>query len=661
MQKPESKFIASARRGDIKTPNTRGFSIEQWSNSFKTLGQDTREEKNLFEAGCRVGIELQKAWERMDALELKSKSFGQLVSGLMIGASGAYAFYKDSYSTNSQGPAFTGPQRIDNATHDQRLTALGEALSRALAYVYSMKDEFKGVAEIDMEVCERVLDLASRIYVLEFFMDRVLWCDWQVVATEPLTFAPAEAGIPFADNEAISQDLHDLEYVEYFLEASRAWNEGRLQHLAPAHLILKNRTDARTYFEFVSKPPQDMPIALAISLADIPGWLEPILNEPVLELSNASVRQLIKAWSLLREAYELVFEQDSSEEDATQTVMLGILRRDVMDLLGRIGIERNQADAIIEFLSYAGGRGDPIWRAPLVLVDGVLYPFLPALLMPNLSRTIDFWLEHVHRLTEKKKKESLSGVRGIAFECHVRSRLGRLMKESNVAAQGCVVEENLRLHGHQVDLLMRVGRVVYIGECKSIKYAANPPDFGRYFLELDKGAEQALLRCQTLSIQKRELARLTGYQGKADELELCPLLISGHILGSGLRFRDVPCIQFDILALFFAQAEFVLFDGEVAEGEREELKVSYKKSVEEFGGSLRAFIETPPLIEFRRKALTWIDQSMPGMLSDGLTLAWKERAVKLPEEAASYLAYARSFASDWEGLMDGVIAKSPFR
>jgi hypothetical protein len=648
MRKSSSKFVNGARYGDFKTPGKRDFSLASWTDAYVSLGEGSQEEKSIYEAGLAIGAELPGLWSQLDAFKIETRSFAGLIVSLMETASIQSGAYEERYvQSPRQGSVHVGADRIQGATYDQLLTALGEALSRALVYFFGRRADIGGERATSHEEAGEILNLMSRIYALEFFMERALWCGWRAEGSDPLALLPP--GDALTENEAIAQNQNDVFLAEITLGAMDAWAKGGFRGWSPGHIRLSTRAGTRAIFEFFPQPPETMPETIPLYLSSIPDWLEPLLGETTVELAGASIGAVVSGWILLRDAFAQVLKHEFEKASDEREPVIGILRTDALALLVSRGMKKRQADAVLEFLCFDGGLGDALWRSPLVPIEGVLYAFEPALLIPNLGRNVDLWLDCVSRRTAKGRKEGLAGVRGGAFEQHVRTTIARLMA-GNSCAEGAVLAKDILMGGHQIDLLWRVGSIVYVGECKFSKYAANPADFGRCFIELEKGAGQALLRCEALERLKPQVARQTCYGGRAEALELRPLLIVGQFLGSGLTIEGVPCVDVAEVEVFFSDDFMEVVDPTLEAAEHEEaLRFWYRQEGGDFGRELQRMLENPASVFFRKHCLGWIEHVLPGVLDGGRLFKWHERVVRYPEGAA-FRPHVKACIAEWNRL-----------
>lgn len=125
--------------------------------------------------------------------------------------------------------------------------------------------------------------------------------------------------------------------------------------------------------------------------------------------------------------------------------------------------------------------------------------------------------------------------------------------------------EAITMAGHEIDLLLRVGKIVFAGDTKFQKYPANPNEIGNYYRELEHGAQQVLDRVKSLSAKRKEIKRLLKWPGDENELVFSPLIVSGHAYGAGMKFLGVPCLTLDMLEMLFREEKFVMsgFDGSI--------------------------------------------------------------------------------------------------
>ncbi len=378
-----SEFLKKLRRDRIRAPTVRGFTEAGWREDYARLASDTSEERAVFDAGLWVGAQLQTLWEQVDALDLTRFRFESLVSVLML-------LSVREYHRHSGPQLERLPSTIDS---DYSYTALGDALWRALAFLSSKKNDFRGEEDPNIEAAVAFLQLCATIYVIEYMMARVIHCGWELMQRqEGLLFRPRPDDAAFANNEAIALAARGEEHVEFYLVYRQLWDQGGLRSEAPFQLRLTNRTPTRASFRIVNRPPTEMPRTIALFDMDIPRWLRPMMDTEPKGLLGLSVAQLVRGWLLLHTVFELIYNRDTRSGTADHATT-SLHEDDLLEAFHLVGCPRDLARAVVSFFTYDWSRHEALWAAPLVKVGLLYYPFMPALTAPNMTRTLDLWLQ----------------------------------------------------------------------------------------------------------------------------------------------------------------------------------------------------------------------------------------------------------------------------
>ncbi|GAA0547893.1 hypothetical protein GCM10008941_29730 [Rhizomicrobium palustre] len=215
-----------------------------------------------------------------------------------------------------------------------------------------------------------------------------------------------------------------------------------------------------------------------------------------------------------------------------------------------------------------------------------------------MTRLLDLWLGRCKYVTDKGNLDTLQTLRGSIFEKHIRTTLAHYF-EKNPNWDGHIYPLGIEIDGNEIDLLWRLGSTIFVGEAKFMKYPANPNEIGNYFRELEHGAEQASKRVAALQSNRIRIAELLKWEGKPEEMSFQPCVVCGHAVGSGLSFGGVPCIQFDMLEMFFREEQYGM--SRSSAGDRD-IALPLPKS-HNLAKMAALFLNNPPDTWFRKKAI----------------------------------------------------------
>jgi hypothetical protein len=243
-----------------------------------------------------------------------------------------------------------------------------------------------------------------------------------------------------------------------------------------------------------------------------------------------------------------------------------------------------------------------------------LIPILPAIVGPNLYRSAELWLSEAGG-------DALQRERGAAFEARARRELATALKAMEMQAEVQIAPPfSVKIAGarRDIDLAMRIGTTVFIGEAKLKRFPAAPREGGRWIEELTKGAGQAELRCDYFAVNPRAIAQQTAFSGDLAKLEFVPFVLASGSFGAGVAIQGVPIIDFDSFKEFFDPGYFCAM-GEIRPGsEIHAAKVMPFRSDEaDLATCLKAYLAEPIRVRVIEAALIPLARTVGVKAVDG--------------------------------------------
>ncbi|MGX9697847.1 hypothetical protein ACWYXK_12765 [Janthinobacterium lividum] len=637
MLKSNSKFITMLRKDKIPSPTVRNFNTEQWTRDYNLHGTGQVEEIDVYEAGLWIGPQLKNLWGSIHDLNINQYRFDGFVSILFEIFLKNYRIITGDFQPNII-PHTSGWE-------DYELTALGDSLWRALNFLGGKKSQMVGNKSPGEDEVFQLLKFCGEIYGLEYFMGRVIHCGWKHECNnEAVSFGPSAPFDDFLKNEAIALNLRDDDLFEFLAVYLKQWKIGKLRDEAPIHLKLLGRTGHRASFLVVESAPESMPFTVPLFAMDIPSWMRDSLHIKSCNFDNVSVSEILSVWLFFGQAFN---EINNFELAESSRLVYGcaLTEIDLIGILKLFGFSKKKANAVISFLTYAWKPHEDLWSSPLVRVGNIFYPFLPAFLSPNVTRTIDLWLKKCKYKTKNGKVDEMIGPRGLAFERYVRNELKNYMEKCRYV-DGFVFPEASNIVGGDIDLFWRMDNLVVVADTKFNKFPANPNEIGNYYREIEHGSEQVNARIEKLKNKRSQVAKDLQWKGPPEDLEFQPLVVCGHSFGAGLEFNGVPCIQYDMLALLFDNHEFKICahaDGMVRE---DDIALPFAKKQGEFIGFFRKYLAAPSTVWFRKPGLIQ-GYGKGANLSVGIQMRFRHWSVSIPNDAERR-GYCTERLAAWE-------------
>ncbi len=372
-------------------------------------------------------------------------------------------------------------------------------------------------------------------------------------------------------------------------------------------------------------------------------YLAPLLDQPLELLSGLTVREITHGWRLIASlGHHLVNNhlppRSSREVTATGTALtyaptfardelLGCLRRDA-------GFDAEQANTILDLLTFSSAADSDLWLAPLVPVaDGQLAPVLASLAWPNLLRLQEHWLF---------RGGIDLALRGGEFEQHVREHLNDCCRLPNAS----VIRRAVTLKGpfadEEVDLMIRIGDTVILGEIKCTLSLAVTVEFGRMFSLLDGAAAQIERKVIAASEDLEELRRATGWADLSASAKLVPVVVSNLQFAAGHAFREIPVVDLFLLARYLDDGRVQHFV-DFMKGTKGLVESRFYDSPEQAADRVAHYLRYPPQVTSLRQYVIQVVNQLPapGTPKAALYAHWETMApttLAIPAGAVAVVA-----------------------
>jgi hypothetical protein len=254
-----------------------------------------------------------------------------------------------------------------------------------------------------------------------------------------------------------------------------------------------------------------------------------------------------------------------------------------------------------------------LWHRPLIQLpdsDHVLFA-AGTLQTANVLYVVERLL-HATGMAKKMENGSL----GLEYEETVRQSLNTALAGNpllNSISQVGRPIPKLGDNGEEIDLVVRIGSTVLVGEIKCFVRPADPIDRYNYLEKLDGAAAQAVRKARWLSDNRDALGASLGTTSlDLAALKLIPLVVVNNSAGSGLAIDGATVTDAPWLTLLLSSGSYgsgLKRDNTLGEL-RQRSTVLYSSS-----GQLQArlqslLLEPPPLQKFVR-AVEWISYKFP--------------------------------------------------
>lgn len=206
---------------------------------------------------------------------------------------------------------------------------------------------------------------------------------------------------------------------------------------------------------------------------------------------------------------------------------------------------------IMELLTYST-KEDDLWSQPLIKFDSNHIGFLVgALLSPYLVRVVEHWLS--------KLKIDLQ-IKGYSYESVIYDIVNRKAKENIFVedfdpAQSATI--NIADDGEQIDFIFRVGKIVLVGEAKSIVATDSSLSYYRVLKNLEGAAVQAKRKADFVGTNIRAVFnRLSWKFDPSLDYKIVPIIINSNRMHVGFSINDIPVCDEKIISAYFESNTF---------------------------------------------------------------------------------------------------------
>ena len=251
-----------------------------------------------------------------------------------------------------------------------------------------------------------------------------------------------------------------------------------------------------------------------------------------------------------------------------------------------------------------------LWWTPVVpAANGRCHLLLAPLFIGNPVRLVEHWLE-IGGISDQRNVKG----RGKPFEANVRATLRDRAIANPMITDAIVLEHGLKRKdgSEEIDLLMRIGNTVIIGEVKCFLSPVEPTDRFNYLIALKSAAEQARRKADWVDANRTMALGALGVTDpeRIAKMQLLPIVVLNQGHGLGLSIGGVPITDLHFLALIVGSAEYQSDTGFATGGMAGAMFTFYRSQLE-LEASLPKLLADPPPLRRYKSAITWRAEPFP--------------------------------------------------
>ncbi len=580
----ETPFRARARH--LQSPLARNFDPQLWQSAYEGEASTTDQDRRLLEAILWIGRETRALYERNADL-LNNLSPADAVMLALAALNFEFQILEENLKSEREslpadapvGADYLSNLRVGNA-HGQRFTS-GDLMETAIDATESWLFDANRLAGAErpfegdaVATAGTAITFYSMRNVLKGLYHKALHEGRHLDETDGDLWIPLSERLVALQlawqgraEASLMTDAHDLMFEWQRMSQKDRRGRGLARSATGAKLIAADKVALQIgRVSYLSKRPS----ARALERAGFPdSEVGYFMDSPLPKASGLTPHLLADAWWVLADVARRVSALGRSPQGGHRarllaaTVEIGELEE---CLVKALRIEPSTAQAILQFLTFkensvptkrkrdggapVGYRG--LWSAPLVPVPGESAVAMPraVFLLGNAVWRVEAWLE------KGGIDDSAVEHRGDHFEKAYRQELCHTLSCNRVLPQARIAPEGVRKtadFSEQVDLVLRLGDRLIVGEVKYFLTPADPSSLRLHFIKLAGAATQATRKAAALASRPDVVARALGIsETEAARLSVQPIVVLNQGFGFSMKVGGCRVVDAKFLRSFLA-------------------------------------------------------------------------------------------------------------
>lgn len=623
-----TSFKEKIRKNKIKQPTQFGFGLEDWNKKWNQEINKIELDAELYLAGKIIYEILEEIRSALEDLYRHSPNIRneELIKIYLALSNRDRAILSKSHEKHIEEVKNIFSATINAGLSGNKLTLQEVAdncvdgVENAIKYCVKRIEEGKALPHSSdpMELMEYVSreSMLSQLYgVHESYWRALLWGEYR--------FLEKSKGNKIY---AIVQDKTNLEVSATYSQIRKQKLEAQLSAISAspqisgffnddkyAWIVKKGKRRAISSRQIAHAPDEVVHINSAWRARE--SFLSDEFPASIIRANSAKGFSVMNALNVFRCLVILSWQQNNQypEDDSAYSVKKllqfcpKIKKIDLAKGLEKTtGYTFQETGKILDFLEYRGQKGQDLWCHPILDVGNNEYALLTSsLVTPSLIRVVEHWLVQLELDVSSK---------GEAYENTVIESLNSAVRDNfyiNDFDKGVCQRIKLENGEEEIDLLIRIGNIVLLGEAKSIVTTDSPISQYRTISTLQYAAAQAKRKSSFLIDNMNEIfAALSWKFDSTKSYEVVACVINSGRMFVGSSIDGIPVVDEKVLTAYFSSNRIPLFSRmEKQNGEAEHLSwfVLYG-DFNELQRNMRRYLSDPPQIiddgeGFEHKAL----------------------------------------------------------
>ncbi len=610
-------FTDNVRKGIIKPPTHRGFSLSQWEKAWNDASQKTDTDRNIYEAGIYINTALGKVREKLG--ELYQKHYPKITDEKLLCAYISLSNRErhlvskhiekmttsehSVYSSTIQG-IVPGNMMSPQEVADGAVDIFSKAIFTCQARLEQCKQPKTGSEPFNtIEFVFHESSLSQLYELYEGYFNSVLWADYKFYKSKT------------DENKVfLEQPFTDIELAHEASQIRKQRQQGqftaisfspKIQNLLRNdRIIVLDRINGKRVLSVKSNLNLN-DSGLAAYSTSIKGNIILLMEEfpkDFLLEENRSGFTLLQAFDTFRLLILLSlqlsdrFPNDDSYYSISKLLHFCPLinKHDLRVAISKsLVIEYEKAKKILDFIEYSSAKRHDLWCHPIIPIGNSHYAFLiSALITPNMTRVAEFWFEEMQY--EMKEK-------GYKYELTVCDEIKKAISQNSIITNYNIESSKEISAGNgseEIDLIIKIDNLILVCEVKSIVTTDSPISKRRTLDTLTRGANQAKRKAKFISDNIKEVSNVLGWDYNDNikyNVEQC--VITSSKVYSGLTISETPVVDLKILGRYLSVNDLPMLSSIDDKGEATHYAVLvFYKTLNELKDNLMTYLKSPPQI-----------------------------------------------------------------
>ncbi|PXA86546.1 hypothetical protein DMC47_34405 [Nostoc sp. 3335mG] len=637
------RHLTGRAKPRIPHPTSNAFDFDEWLSVLPT--DYSKRDETLIRTALLVNEHVRKLRDDYIATAFTGLSQAELVMLAVACANRGFLLirrksYEAVAALRAKTPAahLSALAQVSIIAHEGASPQVGTDLNTAM--IDSLPHWFAAAAGLPMKKgeidAEQNFSIAGAAGERMFSLDNAFREIWQEVLWEPWDIENTIADVRVAPLEPDDQAMWRVwDWREQsVLHQGAVFN----RHLERRHPDIEPETPiTRTVQRFeadnppvitLGQPSEDQGTLHRSTLDLLEDAYVAIFLDDALDAGGVTPRLLARATLVLQDLLQQAIpsEPDPKHFDAAWVAAMSCLmpRSSIVATLETsLAVPPALADALTTFLtSNPWGELGPlfspgIWHRPLITSeDGAnLMIVAGALVWGSPLRAVERWLQ-AGKGTDLTKSSN-----GLRFERELRDKAAASLVANPILAPASskVISVPGREGVEEIDIVLRIGETIIVGEIKCFIGPADPIERYDYLRKLEDAAEQARRKARWLDVNRNAAAEILPAADQ-DELRFVPLVIVNQSNGASWSFDGCTVVDAKWFDMFLSSGEYHTAATIALDGQSDDTfaGATLYTTVAEAEAAIPKLFENHPGLRLFRDALDWSESIIP--LADGRPL-----------------------------------------